>query len=338
MQLLNKYNAIDVTKLVMAFLVIGIHVGAIFEIDYPLLLNFILSTAVPFFFICSGFFIQSKIIKSGNRLYTLKECCKKYFKLYIKWHVVYFPIALKYFWFNERDLVGDLVYCIHMFVFVGEIIFSWPLWYLQGLIVAIIFIYLLQRCKLSLTIIWLISIFLMLIGFFIQIVTTSPSSYNNILATICQSSVDLWGTPDRNGPFRGFALVSTGMIIRQNYKCISHEYVLGTICVFISWLLFTFSLPLHLLFSGGGVFILASSIKLKNITFYSNCRIHSTLIYFMHMYFVVMCHMLFKNTITNIRMVFVAWLFIFCINWALAIAIEKLRRFEKYKWLNKFIG
>lgn len=337
MQLVTRYNAIDVLKMFMAFLVIGIHVGAIFEIEYPLFLNFILGTAVPFFFICSGFFIQNKIIKTGNSFYTLKDSCKKYLKLYILWHLVYFPMALKHLWFNERNFWGDMLYCLHQFLFVGEIIYSWPLWYLHGLIVAIIFIYVLQKAKFSLMKIWIISIIMMLIGYYIQIVTASASTNGNILYYICQSSVDLWGTADRNGPFRGFALVTTGMMIRQYHHCIRYEYVLGIICVTISWLLFYYSLPFHLIFSGGGLFIIASSILLKNSPVYSACRTHSTFIYFIHMYFVVIAHMLLKKNISNIREVYLTWFVIFFITWLFSLAFCKIKEKKSFHWLNHFI-
>ena len=64
MQLLSRYNVIDIVKLFMAFLVIGAHVGTLFGTEYPQFVEFVVeSAAVPFFFICSGYFIQNKIVK-----------------------------------------------------------------------------------------------------------------------------------------------------------------------------------------------------------------------------------------------------------------------------------
>ena len=83
-------------KLLMAFLVVGIHVGSSFDTEYPVYVNFILEMAVPFFFLCSGFFIQTKIEKSDNCLHVLKKSLIRYLKLYFLWHVVYFPLALRY--------------------------------------------------------------------------------------------------------------------------------------------------------------------------------------------------------------------------------------------------
>ena len=55
----KRYNAIDVMKMIMAFNVVGIHVGTYFDLNYSSNVNFVLDMAVPFFFICSGFFIQN---------------------------------------------------------------------------------------------------------------------------------------------------------------------------------------------------------------------------------------------------------------------------------------
>ena len=338
MLLHNHYNAIDITKLFMAFLVIGIHVGATFEKVYPQFLNFILGTAVPFFFICSGFFMQSKLSKTGNNLHVLKTSAKRFLKLYILWHIVYFPIALKYLWTNGRDFMGDFQYCLHMFFFVGEIIYSWPLWYLHGLIVAILLIYLLERCRLSLCFIWIISIIMMLIGNYIHYVTTSGLHFYNTILNICQYSVDLLGTAERNGPFRGFALVTTGMMIRQYHQYIKYEFLIGAVCIIFSWCLFTYLLPLHLLFSGGGLFIITASIKLKDKPIYSTLRIHSTLIYFIHMYFVVAAHMLFQEYIINTTYVYMIWIIIFLVTWLVSYLFNYLRKIPSFIWLNNLIS
>lgn len=77
MQLLARYNVIDVVKLFMAFLVIGIHVETLFGTEYPQFVDYVLESAVPFFFICSGYFIQNKIVKKGKKISVLKDSCKK---------------------------------------------------------------------------------------------------------------------------------------------------------------------------------------------------------------------------------------------------------------------
>ena len=61
MDLQKRYNTIDVMKIIMAFNVVGIHTGTYFDTNFPIEVNYVLDIAVPFFFVCSGFFIQNKI-------------------------------------------------------------------------------------------------------------------------------------------------------------------------------------------------------------------------------------------------------------------------------------
>ena len=337
MQLLAKYNAIDVVKLFMAFLVIGIHVETLFGTEYPQFVEFVLESAVPFFFICSGYFIQNKIINKGKNIYILKDSCKKYLKLYILWQIVYFPLALKYLWVNGHTFEDNLLYCLRKFFFAGEIVFSWPLWYVHALIVAIFFIILLQKCRMTLIHIWIISIFMMLIGYFINYITTS-ANFNNTLTSICQDCVFILGSADRNGPFRGFALVTTGMIIRQYLYYIKHEYATGLICIVTSWLLFCHSLPFYLIFLGGGIFIIAASIQTIDRPIYATLRIHSIFIYFIHMYFAVFVHSIIKAFLTNTTRVYVAWIVIFLISLVASIIFNRLRKIKSFQWLNHLIS
>ena len=264
-------------------------------------------------------------------------CCKKYLKLYILWQIVYFPLALKYLWVNGHTFEDNLLYCLRKFLFAGEIVFSWPLWYVHALIVAIIFIFLLQKRRMTLIHIWIISIIMMLIGYFINYITTSANC-NNTLTSICQDCVFILGSADRNGPFRGFALVTTGMIIRQYLHYIRHEYAIGLICIVTSWLLFCHSLPFYLIFLGGGIFIIAASIQIKDRPIYATHRIHSIFIYFIHMYFAVFVHSIFKTFVTNITRVYVAWIVIFLISLVASIIFNRLKKIKSFQWLNHLIS
>lgn len=335
MNIRNKYNAIDVMKLFMAFLVVGIHVGSSFDTLYPVGVCFILEMAVPFFFVCSGFFIQNKIEKTGNCMIVLKQSCKRYLKLYLLWHIVYFPIALRFIFASNHDIFDNFLYCLRRFLFVGEYFYSWPLWYLHGLIVSIIFVFMLYRCRLSLVQIWIISVLMMLIGYFVK--NIAKYQFDISIKEVCQSLIYLLGSADRNGPFRGFALVCTGMMIQKYSSFIRHRYALGILCITTSYILYINNLPYYLLFSGFGIFIIASSIFLKDNPCYFSFRIHSTLIYFIHMYFVVFTHMLLKETIISVINVYLIWIAVSFFTWIISILINKLRKKEKYLWINNFI-
>lgn len=323
-------------KMIMAFNVVGIHVGTAYGVDYSTIVNFILDMAVPFFFVCSGFFIQNKISKSNNVYCVLYSSCIRYIKLYVIWQIIYFPVSLKSFIANSHDFWDNLYYCVHNFLFVGEIGFSWPLWYLHGLIVSVLFVCLLYKLKLSLPQIWLVSVLMMLLGYFISIVSVSDCSSIRIVR---QNIVGFLGSADRNGPFRGFALVTTGMIIHKYLLKIRYKlyYGIGIICIFISYILYCNSLPLYLILSGGGVFIIASSIRLVDLPLYFSLRFCSTMVYFMHMFFLLLANMVMINYINNASYVYLIWIIVFFVTWMVAVIMYHIRECRFFHWINHLV-
>ena len=103
---------------------------------------------------------------------------------------------------------------------------------------------------------------LMLLGYFIGIASVSDG-YSSI-KVISQSIVSLLGSAERNGPFRGFALVTTGMVIQKYLKIGRYNYVLGVSCIAISYYLYYNSLPLYLILCGGGLFVAILSIRISD--------------------------------------------------------------------------
>lgn len=322
-------------KMIMAFNVVGIHVGTYFDLNYSSNVNFVLDMAVPFFFICSGFFIQNKVSKSNDLFCVLKRSFVRYLKLYLLWHIIYFPVALRFLLVNSHDFKENLIYCVHNFLFVGEIVLSWPLWYLHGLIVSIILVYFLYKIKLSLIQIWIVSIMLMLLGYFIGIASVSDE-YSSIKA-ISQSIVGLLGSAERNGPFRGFALVTTGMVIQKYLKIGRYNYVLGVSCIAISYYLYYNSLPLYLILCGGGLFVAILSIRISDHPLYVSLSFYSTMVYFIHMFFIIIAHMLLKNNVNNATHIYLIWFIVFIVAWIVAIIMHDLKKHHFFKWINYLV-
>lgn len=261
------YHYIDVMKMFMAFLVIGIHVGAITNTTYPTTISYLLSTAVPFFFICSGFFLQNKILKTNESNKTIKRYIIKILKLYIIWHLIYLPIDLRYMFHIDRSIWEDLCFYVYLYVCKGETYFTWPLWYLHGLLIAVTIIWILRNIRIPFFIIWLISIIIMIIGH-----------------------------AERNGFFQGFPYVMTGVLIRQYMPVLPES-------------------------------------KKENILF-PTLRRHSILIFFLHMYFILFFFAIFKNS----QHPYLLWICTFCLSWASAYAIDKLRQRHHFSWVNHLIA
>lgn len=262
----THYHVLDAMKIIMAFFVVGIHTGTITNAQYPWALDILMSTAVPFFFFCSGFLLQNKIINKQAELNIIQKYLQKTLKLYILWHLVYLPIDLRYMFHANNTLWKDLIVYIKMLLLNGETYFTWPLWYLHGLLVSVIIIWILRKLRTPLPLIWILSIGIM-----------------------------IWGQFGRNGLYQGFFCVTTGILIRQYLP----------------------QLPFHI----------------KDNPIYLTLRIHSALIYFLHMYIVLFMFALYKDN----QHPYLSWLIVFFITWLISYIIDILRKKNSFHWINHLI-
>ena len=161
----SNYKLIDLLKFVCAFLVIGIHTRP-FQASSNLLDRLfyydISNYAVPFFYACTGYFLIVK--ESGKNLHDkLMLRCKKILRIYFMWSAIYLPLTISG-WIIEGGLdPAYLILCLRNFVFVGENFYSWTLWYLNGLVFALLLIGILLK-RFSIKQISSIGVFAYLVG------------------------------------------------------------------------------------------------------------------------------------------------------------------------------
>lgn len=139
---------IDITRYIMAFLVVMIHVFVATKYTSTssigwFLVNTICRIAVPFFFICTGYFSDFKSTKTIKRLIIL----------YVVWSIIYFPIEK----FN-----------VLLFLFDKSV---FHLWYIVDSIRGLLIIYFLNK-KLDTKIIMISSFILYLACYLLGINTT----------------------------------------------------------------------------------------------------------------------------------------------------------------------
>lgn len=134
-------------KFLCAYLVIEIHTRLLQAVsvllDKVVYYN-ISNYAVPFFYACTGYFL---IIKQPEKdLHTkLSYRIKKIFNIYIIWSIVYLPLTV-YGWFIEGNKTLEYAaLCVRNYILVGDNFYSWALWYLNGLIFALILIDILSK-------------------------------------------------------------------------------------------------------------------------------------------------------------------------------------------------
>ena len=96
----NDFAGVDFTKFIMAIFVVAIHTHPFKGIDSNLFVNIwnvIITFAVPYFFIASGFFLFLKVNKETDKslqLVKIKTYGKRIIKLYIYWNILYLPITI----------------------------------------------------------------------------------------------------------------------------------------------------------------------------------------------------------------------------------------------------
>ncbi len=188
----SKTNkAIDIVKLIMAFLVVAIHTepfGAWFILDKGF--GIITRLCVPFFFVASSYFFFRQ---NGDPIHYLKRL----FLLYLIWSVIYLPFDLQ----ELREMAPVKILTKYFWTGNGH-----ALWYLCGSMVGFLVTYGLSRIMRPCAV-FLVAVVFLLAG-------CMKSTY----APIWEACF-AWTIPDvlgsRNGLFYAFAYYAMGLVIAQ---------------------------------------------------------------------------------------------------------------------------
>lgn len=137
---MKEYKGVDIFKLFFAFCVVQIHWEALSGMEYPLVIDWILSLAVPFFFITTGFLLSQKysLLKRKEISLCLFKRATAVLRLFLIWIMLYLPIDIFCFykWGNLFTIERWSNFLNHL-IFYGEGTYSWPMWYLYSLCVGL---------------------------------------------------------------------------------------------------------------------------------------------------------------------------------------------------------
>ena len=189
----SKINgAIDITKLIMAILVIGIHTEP-FGFHFWLDKGFAICTrlCVPFFFVASAYFFWRKEKSPTVFLQRIAT-------LYVVWSIIYLP--------SDIPALGQMTVpeILRRFLWTGNV---HALWYLCGSIIGFIITAILLK--------FLKPRYVLIIGFVILVIGTAKSTYS--VAIYERFGVDLPNhLGPRNGLFYGFPYIALGMAIAKS--------------------------------------------------------------------------------------------------------------------------
>ncbi|MGX9417364.1 acyltransferase family protein [Vibrio sp. WJH972] len=135
---LSRNIALDILKLTMAFMIVGLHAGFLgeyTELGEYLTVNGIFRIAVPIFFIINGFYFYPVLLKKSQSSWFKRVCV-----LYVFWMVFY-----SYFWFSIPDFSLAGIASI-----VKDIIIGYHhLWYISGMIGAAVILLMLHKVSMN---------------------------------------------------------------------------------------------------------------------------------------------------------------------------------------------
>ena len=320
----------------MAICVVAIHTNPLVKCTNQAILaiyNTVISLAVPFFFISSGFLIEEKIKRSGSRDNSISIIWRhtvKTIKMYAIWSLIYLPLAIyKYIESQESLIRGCLLY-VRGFFFIGEHYNSWMLWYLLSTIYACCFIILCLKMHFSDRAILIIGTCITIFGACITLFVSSDSQLPNLLNII---KLLIKCTINDGRILTGMFYIPCGMMLsRIEFNLSKSMRIILFVVVSVLATVFQSNLVFSLLIMLDSVifFETVKCIKFIPSHVYPYLRYMSKIIYFTHMYVWTMYYFIvYKGKTMGVDSFFVT--LIICIIISCVLILMNRKREETTK-------
>ena len=307
----KEYGAVDIIKFICAIFVIAIHVspfgynGTLGRINY-FCVGFLAKIAVPFFFIASGFFLYRKTPENEFTFNPTKKFLKKMLKLYLLWSLIYLYFPIKII-LESGDIKRYAISYVRDFIFIGSYA---HLWYLNASIVAVFLVSVLLKFKVKIRFIVIIAILLYVLGLLTQ-------SWYGIIRPLENKLPQLWKVfrlarkilvSAKDGLFEGFVFISIGMFfaydkIKLNLTFSIIGFIVSLVLLYVEIdfvnkhgyaresVLYIFLVPAAMF-----LFAIGLNVKTKERKVYTDLRLLSSLIYYLHYFwFKILDLYVFKN-------------------------------------------
>lgn len=325
----QNLNGIDIAKFLCAILVFIIHVplfhgelsGLLLAITFGLQ-HYVCRLAVPFYFVCSGYFLYRKMSFHNPDTDRMKNYCFKILRLIGTWNIL---------------------------LFIG---WTEHLWYLEATVISVLLLGLFLRFQLKYSRIWLLACLLYLVGLLGDSYYGLAAPLRNIafFKGLFEGYEFTFGTT-RNGVFMGFIFVLLGASLSQReFKIKPFIAALGfagsMLCLFAEvCVLKYFDIPksynmyLFLLPAVYFLFAFACTVRLKDGAIYRHLRSMGMLIYFLHIFVRELVTLALGALEKYGNLDLMRYLFVFTLAFTLltAAGITQLSCKERFKWLNWLI-
>lgn len=324
----KNYNGIDLVKFLCSILVFFIHVTLfqdesthLQEVTNFAMRHTVARLAVPFYFTCSGFFLFRKMPLHDSDVRIIQQYCFKILRLFAIWSILL--------------VIGG----------------NYHLWYLSATIVAILFLTLLLRARISMRCLYFIAVMLYAIGLLgdtYHVFAAPLADYGPVKLLI--KGYTYFFPRTRNGIFMGFIFVLTGASFAQSKVLLSpKKSLLGLILSVVLLLAEVFTLR-HCDVPPGNMYILllpavyflfsfAVQWELPDRPVYKRLRAASLWFYFIHLFvdFNVQTAARAFNKYLGFQILPYRFILSLCATVILSFGLEALSRRDKFKWLNQLI-
>ena len=277
---MNRNIALDILKLALAFMVIGLHSGFLNDISpiaNYMTVNGLFRIAVPIFLLINGFYFYP--VLTGGKV---KNWLKKVIYLYSFWMLFY-----SYFWFKPAELSISGIATV-----ISQIIIGYHhLWYISGMIGAAVLLSVIN--KMSNRILFLATF----ITFFTGVAIHYLGNFHIFQTSIIDTYFN-YNWVHRNLLLFSFPFFCLGFLINKlklqdkiSTKNVLFICILGLILVFIESYLNYVNLEraegldnlISLIIAAPALFILFTKINIKGRS--KNIALYSSAIYFIHSFF-----------------------------------------------------
>lgn len=279
----HSYPAIDAVKFLMAVFVVAIHTDPLIHCDNRVIqtvYSCLLHSAVPFFFLSTGFLLAKKAEPAIDGLRSvIHRHLRKAIRLYTLWHIIYLPLAVYHYYTNDYTVIRGVLSTLRAYFLVGKSYGSDILWYLLSSIYALIFVSLLLKYRLRISQIVLCCVPVYLFGIFFNYIMGHAGRLPAIPRTIFEL-IELAFTTGRI--FTGFLFIALGMLIAQKKPPLMLGLVLLVGGFIGNYRNGGFTGNIMVGIQSVGTFITVSHISLSDAPVYPYLRKTSTNLYFLH--------------------------------------------------------
>jgi len=317
-------NLIDVLKLFMAVCVIAIHTHPFANIPLSrpaqAVYDTVVSLAVPFFFLTSGYFLGKKLqypVPGEDDFSIVFASLKKTFRLYLLWTIVYFPLALGHAVISKTHPLKFVVMYIRGVLIIGQNYNSWILWYLLSMIYALVLILILIKLKLS----WKQLVCIGCLFIPVNIVFDLLHNYSGELPAALNIFKKFLRYSVEDGRIlRGLFFIPLGILLAHKKPSPAFCWILFLSCFAADCAIANAPCSIILLvFASVGLFSIAESTFLPPSRIYVSLRKTSTVFYFTHLYvWTVYYTLVYGNKtygldcfmVTTLCCAFLSWLYL----------------------------